>query len=145
MASLIDIIIFLSLSYVRSGRVYVDKEGLWVAGFHGFNWSNLAGSNMIGAMDFYITIPNVNPIDSDYRYNAFPVLSYVRSGYTNLSYGTLRGTGISVYGWSLLARPEANVAYDLYMDDRAVVPSNRDYFYFALPVIFMFRNFSLTW
>ncbi len=69
------------------------------------------------------------------RDNAFPVLSYVRSGWMNFENGALIYLGINNYLWSGLARSEDANAYNLSIFRQGVAPFDSDYRYLAFPSV----------
>lgn len=58
------------------------------------------------------------------RYYAFPVLSYVRSGYMNPSNSSLLHSGSSADNWSNLSSSDSKMAFFLGMGGQYVTPYN---------------------
>ena len=91
------------LSYVRSGYANLFYDFLRNAGAEGYVSSYLADELGTDARAFSLTSQNTNPSDSGRRYNAFPELSYVRSGVINLDRLALRFAGTEANIWLNLA------------------------------------------
>ncbi len=64
--------LLLSLSYVRSGIIYLDYGTLWDVGINGHSWSDLARPEITHAYILYMDSKDVNPSPRLGRDGAFP-------------------------------------------------------------------------
>ncbi len=80
--------------------------------------------------------PYVNPSDSYYHYIAFPVLSYVRSGWITLGTGTFWRSGGSTFDWVSKAGPQNIYAFYLRIDQQDIRLDYYDERHNAFPVLF---------
>ncbi len=112
----------------------MTKSALWFAGIDAYGWSRMARSETTYAYFLYMYNQAVNPSFQFSRYIAFPLLSYVRSGYINLLYSALRYAGIDSLIQSLFAGPEKTNIYFFYMNDPTVSTYNISNRYLAFPV-----------
>ncbi len=119
---------------MRSGYTYLDSGTLWYAGIYAYDWSRMARLEVNSAYFLDVNSRDINSSRYYDRYVAFPVLSYVRSGYIDPRYHTLPYGGLRSIYWSGLARSIIWDAYFLDINSSTVDASYANMRYLAFPV-----------
>ncbi len=124
------------LSYVRSGYIFLPRSALeYVAGL-GFNWSLLATSDVSRA--YFLCLDTISTIPSHHfyhyvRYVAFPVLSYVRSGWLTPNQNWIQMVGSQGNNYSELTQGKGNHVYFLYIGTTNIDTLNHTERHYAFP------------
>ncbi len=140
--------LFLVLSFVRGGHVYLDTGSLRNAGLNNYYWSATTYPNATNTYFLHSNSTNVYPSYYINRFYGFSVhqitiltnntaaspLYYVRGGYVALDTGSLRYAGVGSSYWSATTYTSATGAYYLDFDSTSVVPSNYNHRFYGFSV-----------